>query len=114
VGPLLNTALPVPVVLTCDVTLPAPTTSTSPTAPPVTGLLPITITAAAVPVATMVMLPALFHGMQNLVQTLFDGIDPLWMPRYRSTIDVVVSIIIVLVAGTELMRRARGTDTALS
>jgi membrane protease YdiL (CAAX protease family) len=61
-----------------------------------------------------VLLAALFHGMQNLVQTLFDGIDPLWMPRYRSAIDVVVAIIIVFVAGTELMRRARGTDIALS
>ena len=61
-----------------------------------------------------VLMAALFHGMENIAQTLFDGIDPLWMPRYRSTIDVVLAIIIVLVAGTELTGRARRADTALS
>jgi len=51
-----------------------------------------------------VMMAALLHGTENISQTLFDGIDPLWMPRFRSTIDVAVAIIVVLVAGTELMR----------
>lgn len=52
-----------------------------------------------------VMLAALFHGMQNLVQTLFDGIDPRWMPWFRSSIDVLVAIAIVLFAGTTLLAK---------
>lgn len=60
-----------------------------------------------------VLMPTLFHGMQNLVQTLFDGIDPLWMPRFRSSIDVGVAIIIVVATGTDLMRkRTQGVEAA--
>lgn len=60
-----------------------------------------------------VLMAALFHGMTNIAQTLFDGIDPLWMPRLHSTIDVIVAIIIISVAGTELMRkRTRRVEAA--
>jgi uncharacterized protein len=52
-----------------------------------------------------VLMVALYHGMQNLAQTLFDGIDPQWMPWFRSSIDIFISVFIVLVAGTELMRK---------
>jgi membrane protease YdiL (CAAX protease family) len=54
-----------------------------------------------------VLMVALFHGMSNIATTLYDGIDPLWMPRLRSTVSVLVAVIIVLLAGTELMRTER-------
>src|SRR5271169_4950887 len=52
-----------------------------------------------------VLMAALFHGMTNIAQTLFDGIDPLWMPRLHSSVDVIVAIIIILAAGADLMRK---------
>jgi hypothetical protein len=43
--------------------------------------------------------------MSNVASILYDGIDPAWMPRLRSTISVLVAVTIVLSVGTELMRK---------
>jgi CAAX protease family protein len=74
-------------------------------------LVPYTISIAAEAIALTwifcgtgdsVLMAGLFHGMINIAQTLFEGIDPLWMPRFKSSIDVAVAIIIVVVAGGNL------------
>jgi membrane protease YdiL (CAAX protease family) len=52
-----------------------------------------------------VLMAALYHGMSNVASILYDGIDPAWMPRLRSTISVLVAVTIVLSVGTELMRK---------
>ena len=52
-----------------------------------------------------VLMVALFHGMVNITMTLYDGIDPVWMPRLKCTITVLVTVIIILAAGTDLMRK---------
>ena len=58
-----------------------------------------------------VLMAALFHGMINITMTAFDGIDPHWMPWFKSSIDVAVAILIVLVAGMDLMwKRTRRVE----
>lgn len=60
-----------------------------------------------------VLMAALFHGMINLSFPLFDGIDPRWMPWFKFSIDVAVAIIIVALAGTNLVwKRPPRVETA--
>lgn len=44
----------------------------------------------------------ILNGLIRIAMTLFDGIDPLWMPWLKSS--VAVAILLVLVAGTKLVR----------
>jgi len=72
-----------------------------------------TITGASPATGGSVLMALLFHSTSNLAMALYDGIDPVWMPRLKSIISVLVAVTIVLVAGMELMqKRAPRAGTA--
>ena len=54
-----------------------------------------------------VLLAALFHGMVNITTVFYDAVDPHWMPWLRCGITVLVTAVLVLATGRELVRPAR-------
>lgn len=60
-----------------------------------------------------VLLVAFYHGMVNITMVFYDGVDPRWMPWLKCGITVLVTVVLVLATGRELVRqRARRPDTA--
>lgn len=60
-----------------------------------------------------VLLAAFFHGTVNIAMLFYDGVDPHWMPWLKCGITVLVSIVLVVVTGRELVwQRARRPDAA--
>jgi hypothetical protein len=49
-----------------------------------------------------VLLPALFHGSGNIAMVLYDAIDPRWMPWFKTSMTVFVSLALVAIVGPGL------------
>lgn len=54
-----------------------------------------------------VLLVALLHGMSNVAMLLFGGLDPRWMPWFKSSIAVLVALAVFFWFGPDLVRRPR-------
>ena len=59
-----------------------------------------------------VLLAAFFHGMVNITMVFYDGVDPHWMPWLKCGISVLVTVVLVLATGPELVRQRSRSDTA--
>jgi membrane protease YdiL (CAAX protease family) len=59
-----------------------------------------------------VLLAAFYHGMVNITMVFYDGVDPHWMPRLKCGISVLVTVVLVLATGPELVWRRSRSDTA--
>jgi CAAX protease family protein len=59
-----------------------------------------------------VLLAAIFHGMGNITMVFYDGVDPNWMPWLKCGVSVLVTVVLVLATGPDLVQRRSRPDTA--